>query len=287
MRHLADPMTPVAHQTAPQITSPIGIFDSGVGGLSVLRHIRSQLPLENLIYFADSAHAPYGDKTESEIVTRSLAIATHLLERECKALVVACNTATAAAIHVLRERFPDIPIVGVEPGLKPATALTKVRRIGVMATDRTLASDKFRMLRDQLTASSDVVFESQACTGLADSIEKGELASWKTRDLVQRCVTPLAEAGVDTIVLGCTHYPFVQNLIESAAEKSGIKNVMIIDTGEPVARRLTQQLKDHGLAQNGGTKGFLHSCTTGDPQALAAAFDKLLGLQPPIEKQTI
>ncbi len=264
--------------------APIGIFDSGIGGLSVLRHIRAQLPHENLIYFADSAHAPYGDKPEQAIVARTLAIAQFLLLRRCKALVVACNTATAAGVRQLREQYPALPIVGVEPGLNPATALTKSRRVGVMATDRTIASDKFQALRDKLTASTGVLFISQACTGLADQIEKGELDSEATKSLVRRCIAPLADSGVDTLVLGCTHYPFVQTLIEDVALQMGLTQLTIIDTGEPVARQLVRLLEQNDLLRDGTTDGRLHAFTSGNPLPLQTAFGDLLRLQPAIEQ---
>ena len=267
--------------------APIGIFDSGIGGLSVLRHIRRQLPREHLIYFADSGYAPYGDKPEPVIVARTLAIGNFLVQRGCKALVVACNTATAAAIHLLRERYPDMPIVGVEPGLKPATAATHTRVVGVLATDRTIASEKFHALHDQLTASTGVRFVMQACTGLADQIEKGELTSPATHALVQQYLAPLAAHRADTLVLGCTHYPFVQALIEQSAKTAGISPVTIIDTGEPVARQLVRLLDQHQLASETPINGHLDAFTTGEPQALAAAFEKLLQLHPPIEKTAV
>jgi glutamate racemase len=271
-------------QTVVNKHSPIGIFDSGIGGLSVLRHIRQQLPHENLIYFADSGYAPYGDKPEETIVARTLAISAYLVQNGCKALVVACNTATAAAIHLLRERYPNIPIVGVEPGLKPAAAVTKTRSVGVLATDRTIGSDKFHALHNQLAAATGVRFITQACTGLADQIEKGELDSDATKALIRLFIAPLAESEVDTLVLGCTHYPFVLPLIEEAAKKVGIASASIIDTGEQVARQLARLLEQHNLVCDTGTNGTLEAFTTGEPKALSIAFEKLLLLHPPIKK---
>jgi glutamate racemase len=271
-------------QTQATNDAPIGIFDSGVGGLSVLRHVQQQLPHEDLIYFADSGYAPYGDKTEQAIITRALAIADFLIQQGCKALVVACNTATAAAIHLLRERYPDMPIVGVEPGLKPAAAASKTRVIGVLATDRTIASEKFQALHDQLIASTGVQFFTQACTGLADQIEKGELTSPATQALIQQYLSPLADNKADTLVLGCTHYPFVQGLIKQAAQAAGMSLVTVIDTGEPVARQLARLLQQNGIANKARANGHLLAYTTGDPATLRAAFEKLLTLHPPIEK---
>ncbi len=264
--------------------APIGIFDSGIGGLSVLRHIRAQLPHENMIYFADSAHAPYGDKPEQDIIARAHAIAEFLLRRHCKALVVACNTATAAAVRQLREQYPELPIVGVEPGLKPAAALSKSKCVGVLATDRTIASEKFQALRDQLSTSTGVQFRSQACTGLAAQIEAGDLDSEATRALVHRCIAPLSNSEVDTLVLGCTHYPFVQTLIENAATQMGLVPLTIIDTGEPVARQLVRLLEQNHLLHDSATDGSLLAFTTGNPLSLKTAFGDLLRLQPTIEQ---
>lgn len=262
--------------------SPIGIFDSGIGGLSVLRHIRSHLPHENLLYFADSGFAPYGDKTEDAIVERALTIAEFLTQRGAKSLVVACNAATAAAIKALRARYPDLPVVGVEPGLKPAAALTRSKTVGVLATKSTLTSEKFNRLREQQSAATGVRFILQACIGLADQVERGELQSIETTLLVKRYVTPLIEQGADTLVLGCTHYPFVQGLIEQAAEIVGVPLVTIVDTGEAVARQLVRLLAEHQRQRQAATAGTLEAFTSGSETMLASAFSKLLKLHPRI-----
>jgi len=266
----------------PDSDRPIGIFDSGVGGLSVLRHILQQLPHENLIYFADSGHAPYGDKPREQVIARSQAIARHLLGSDCKALVVACNTATAAAIALLRQQYPQVPIVGVEPGLKPAAALTQSGTVGVLATEQTLASEKFSLLRDQLTADTSVRFAVQACNGLADRIERGELDTADTAALLQRCVAPLVAQQADTLVLGCTHYPFVQAQIQAAARQAGAHTVQIVDTGEPVARQLARLLAQRQLEKRSGITGTLTALTTGEAHHLADAFNTLLHIQPPV-----
>ncbi len=267
--------------------APIGVFDSGIGGLSVLRHIHAYLPHEHLIYVADSGFAPYGDKSEQAIVARSLAIADFLLARGAKALVVACNTATAAAISGLRARHPALPLVGVEPGLKPAAAMTKTRTVGVLATERTLASTKFSLLREQIAALTGVRFLSQPCIGLADQVEKGELHSAATAMLVRRHVAPLIEQGADTLVLGCTHYPFVRQLIESAARGATVDQpqpIAIVDTGEAVARQLLRLLTRHGLQRIEQGGGSLAAFTTGSETALATAFSNLLQLHPVIQR---
>jgi glutamate racemase len=266
----------------PQLTSdgPVGIFDSGLGGLSVLRHVQQQLPQEDLLYVADTDFAPYGGKPEEVVAARSVAIAEFLLQRHAKALVVACNTATAAAIKALRERFPTVPVVGVEPGLKPAAAQTHSRIVGVMATALTLASTKFEQLREQISSTGNVQFIRQPCVGLVDAIERGELDTPNTIALIDRYVRPLIEQGADTIVLGCTHYPFVRTQIERIAQETTDRPITIIDTGDAVARRLHQLLEQHHLLRTGDHHGGLEAFTTANAQTLTAAFDKLLEIQP-------
>lgn len=265
-------------------TAPIGIFDSGIGGLSVLRHVRALLPDEELLYFADAGFAPYGEKPETVIVERALAIAEFFLRFRIKAMVVACNTATAAAIAALREHHPQLQVVGVEPGLKPAAALTRSGVVGVLATAGTLASDKFQKLQQQTSASTGVTFIAQACNGLADQIEKGELNSRDTAAMVQRYVAPLLAQHADTLVLGCTHYPFVEPLINRLASVAP-NPVHLIDTGEPVARQLERLLRQQGLLR-GDTLPLnrLSAYTTGSRTALASAFRVLLDLHPPVEE---
>lgn len=271
---MADPTLPVSPE------APIGIFDSGIGGLSVLRHVHALLPAEELLYFSDAGFSPYGEKPEAVIVGRALAITEFLLRFKIKAIVVACNTATAAAIAALRASHPQLQVVGVEPGLKPAAQLTQSRKVGVLATAGTLASDKFMKLREQVAESTQVEFHLQACNGLADQIEKGELASRETKALVQRYVAPLVAQDIDTLVLGCTHYPFVESLIREAAGPG----LRLVDTGEPVARQLERLLGQHGLLRpaSAGTGG-LSAYTTGSRSALVNAFRKLLDLDPPVE----
>jgi glutamate racemase len=276
-----------ASKTPMACEGAIGVFDSGIGGLSVLRHIHAQLPHEKLLYFADSGFAPYGNKPEEVIVDRSLKIAHFLLNLGAKALVVACNTATAASIKALRELYPDLPVVGVEPGLKPAAAITKSKTVGVLATERTLASDKFNQLLEQISATTDVRFLLQACNGLADQVEKGELYSAATSKMVTGFVKPLLQQGADTLVLGCTHYPFVRPLIEDIIQRETPKPVTIIDTGDAVARQLARLLAQHELARTILDDGSVHSFTTGSQTALATAFANLLKLHPDVIEVTL
>ncbi|MYM88558.1 glutamate racemase [Rugamonas sp. FT82W] len=268
--------------------APIGVYDSGVGGLSVLRHIRAQLPAEDLIYFADSGHAPYGEKTEQYVVDRALLVAAFLLERGAKALVVACNTATVAAIKAVRARYPELPVVGVEPGLKPAAAITRSGKVGVLATARTLKGDKFLQLREQISAATRAEFLLQPCVGLVDQIELGDLDTPAIAALLERYVAPLLDQGADTLVLGCTHYPFVQAGIERVLRGHGHPEVTLIDTGDAVARQLVRLLDAGGLLHpargNGEAPASLRGYTTADVSALAPAFANLLGLHPQVEK---
>jgi glutamate racemase len=266
--------------------APIGIFDSGVGGLSVLRHIRAQLPHEHLLYFADSGFAPYGDKPERVVTDRVLAIGAFLVAQGAKAIVVACNTATVAAIAVLRERYPGMPIVGVEPGLKPAAAATRSGIVGVLATERTLLGAKFLLLRDQISAATGARFLLQPCNGLADQIEFGELESDTTDALLRRFIAPLLDQGADTLVLGCTHYPLVQASIERVIAAHTRQPVTLVDTGDAVARQLKRLLTAGSLARAAGEPGAarLDGYTSASATALSAAFAGLLGLDPPVHE---
>ena len=267
--------------------APVGIFDSGVGGLSVLRHIRAQLPHEHLLYFADSGFAPYGDKPEPVIAERVLAIAGFLVERGAKALVVACNTATVAAIARLRERYPGLPIVGVEPGLKPAAALSRNGKVGVLATEGTLSGEKFLLLREQICAATKVQFLLQPCHGLADQIELGELDSEATTAMLERYILPLLAQGVDTLVLGCTHYPLVQASIEQVIACATDRKVTLVDTGDAVARQLGRLLAAAGSARTAGGPSRLEGYTTASATALSGAFNSLLGLDPPVYEAAV
>jgi glutamate racemase len=253
--------------------SPVGVFDSGVGGLSILRALRQELPAERFVYLADSGFAPYGERGDSFVVERVRAVAQRLLdEHAIKALVVACNTATAAAIHLLREQLPGLPIVGVEPALKPALALTRTGRIGVMATRGTLASAKFRALHQSLDFQADFVL--QPCDGLADAIEGNDAA--RIQDLCRKYTREMGSFGaeegeIDTLVLGCTHYPFARDTLQALVGTE----VKMVDTGEPVARQAHRLLEAAGLLAAGGT-GALETISTGDLAALQAAVARWL-----------
>lgn len=248
---------------------PIGVFDSGVGGLSVLRRIRADLPHENLLYVADSGHAPYGGKPAEFIVQRSLLIADYLLNQNAKAVVVACNTATAAAIARLRECF-GAPIIGIEPALKPAVAATRSGVVGILATGNTVRSDKFAALLDQHGHRARVMV--QPCPGLADCVEDGDLDGPRPRALLQAYLQPLLEQGADTLVLGCTHYPFLTPLIKRLVGP----NVAVIDPSAAVARQVRRRLEAlASLADEAGT-GSERYLTSGVLERTAPVMSLLL-----------
>lgn len=238
---------------------PLGVFDSGVGGVSVLRAIRAALPHEDIVYVADSAHVPYGDKSAAFIQERALALTAFLLGRGAKTVVVACNTASSAALALLRQRYP-VPIVGMEPAIKPAAQLTRTGVVGVLATSRTLMSERVASLLSRFRGNAAV--HLQPCPGLVEQVEAGDLSGPATRALVEQYLTPLLRRGADTIVLGCTHYPFLRPLIQEIAGPT----VAVIDPNAAVARELHRRLAAAALlappARAGGetfwTSGSVH-----------------------------
>jgi glutamate racemase len=249
--------------------SAIGVFDSGVGGLSVLRHIRAQLPSLPLLYVADSGHVPYGDKTQDYIRERSLVLTEFLVRQGAAAVVIACNTATAAAAAPLRARFA-FPIIAMEPAVKPAVSATRSGVVGVLATVGTLESARFAALLEQYAGEVEIV--TQACPGLVEQVEAGDLESAATRELVARYARSLVERGADTIVLGCTHYPFLKPLITELVGPG----VQLIDTGEAVARQVVRRLPEAliGRIDAQPTERFW---TTGNGRSAARIMSHLWG----------
>ncbi|TAK89827.1 MAG: glutamate racemase [Burkholderiaceae bacterium] len=219
---------------------PIAVFDSGVGGLSILRALVAHLPHEHFLYVADNAWLPYGARSQEEIQQRLLIITQHLLERGIKALVIACNTATAAAIDHIRACFPELIVVGVEPAIKPACALTRSGVVGVLATEHTVASARFQNLIRQYAQGVQVI--GQACPGWVEFVESGNPDATAAQDRVRPQIDILLSAGADVLVLGCTHYPFLEPAIRSIAEA-----VTIIETGMPVARQVQRLLEERQL----------------------------------------
>ena len=249
--------------------NPVGVFDSGVGGLSVLREIRKELPSEDLLYVADSAHAPYGDRSNAFIEQRSAEVARFLIDRHAKAIVVACNTATGVAVDTLRSRL-TVPIIGMEPAVKPAASATRSGVVGVLATTQTLSSARFSRLLAQ--HGSDVEVVLQASPRLVDRVESGELSGGATRALVEEYVRPLLDRGADTIVLGCTHFPFLTELIQDIAGPA----VTIIDPAVAVARELRRRLQAGNLLAEEMTPGSEEFWTSGPPDKVQQVISALL-----------
>jgi len=254
----------------------IGVFDSGVGGLSVLREIRRELPFEHLLYIADSGYAPYGDRPASVVQQRAHAVTAFLIDQGAKAIVVACNTATAVAADSLRATF-TLPIVAIEPAVKPAAARTRSRVVGVLATTNTLASAKFANLVEQYAGGAAVL--TQASPGLVEQVESGELDGTRTRALVERYVDPLLEEGADTLVLGCTHFPFLAPLIQDVAGP----NVAVIDPAVAVARELRRRLATTGLLSPSTTPGWERFWTSGPIDTIGPIVSRLWGKEVEVE----
>ena len=261
------------------VMAHVGIFDSGVGGLSVAREIRRALPSEDLVYVADTAYCPYGDRPVDEVRDRALAVGRHLQEGGAKVVIVACNTATGAALELLREDL-RVPVIGLEPAVKTGVAKTRNRRIGVMATAGTLRSERFaRLVR---THAEGVEVVAQPCPGLVDLIEQGHLDGDILGARVADLTRPLREAAVDTVVLGCTHYPFVVEALQSALGPE----VLIVDSGPAIARRLRQVLRDAGLEAAPGP-GSLFVSTTGEPGTVKPVVDRLWGEEVDLDRAAI
>ncbi|HET9949660.1 MAG TPA: glutamate racemase, partial [Longimicrobiales bacterium] len=250
--------------------APIGVFDSGVGGLSVLREIRRELPAEDLLYVADSGYAPYGDKPAELVLARSVAVVDFLVATGAKAVVVACNTATGVAVDALRARH-DLPIVAIEPAVKPAAARTRSGAVGVLATTQTLAGPKFARL--VAAHANGVRVIPRPAPDLVDLVEAGDLASERTGALVRAAVHPLVEQGVDTIVLGCTHYPFLASVIAEAAGPG----VTVVDSAVPVARQVRRRLAEAALLRPGPARGSERFWTTGALERVGPVVERLWG----------
>jgi glutamate racemase len=257
--------------------SPVGIFDSGVGGLSVLRDIRTVLPNESVYYVADSANAPWGDKPPGFVRDRGLKIAEFLVRHGVKAIVIGSNTGTAGSAEALRSAL-TIPVVAMEPGIKPAAAATRSGVVGAIVTATMSDSDRMASLLDRFGHGVKVI--AQPAPGLVEHVEVADLDSAELRGLVERYVRPLIEAGADTIVLGSTHYVFLKEIV---AEVAG-PDVKLVDTGVAVARQLKRVLDEHGLAAPAGARAAERFWTSGEPEAAERAMSALLHRQVRVEK---
>lgn len=254
-------------------SAPIGIFDSGVGGLSVLRAIRKLLPHESAHFVADQAHVPYGPRPLVEVRSFAEGITRFLLSEGCKLVVVACNAASAASLIYLRETFPGVPFVGMEPAVKPAAERTHTGIVGVLATPATFQGALYASVLERF--ANGVTVLQDACPGLVQQIEAGNLDGAETRAILEKALNPMLERGIDTVVLGCTHYPFVIPLIE---EITG-PGVRVIDPAPAIARQVQRLLEAANLVNPGPHIGELCIYTSGNPQHTAALLPTLLGEQ--------
>lgn len=250
--------------------APIGVFDSGAGGLSVLRCIHNVLPHESLLYAADTANSPYGDKTPLFVRERVHEISQQLVAMGAKALVVACNTATAAAVESLRERFA-MPVIGMEPGVKPAVEQSRNGVVGILATEGMVRSKRMARLVDRFARDKEVII--QPCPGLVEQVERDALHTPQTVRLLRRYLAPILTRGADTLVLGCTHYPFLLPVISDLVGPG----VTVINTAPAIARRLQVLLEQGALLNTGTVPGALHFFTSGDAAIQAQLFSRLWG----------
>ncbi len=263
--------------TIPSNPACLGVFDSGVGGLTVLRELHRLLPEVPMLYVADAAHAPYGQREPDYIIQRSLTLAEHLIDQGARVLVVACNTATAHAIGALRQRWPELPIVGTEPGIKPAVAASRNGRIGVMATPSTIASVRFADLIARHAGAAEVF--SQPCPGLVALIERGELDTPALHELLTQLCQPLVDAQVDTVLMGCTHYPLVQPALQRVLGEQ----VKLLNIESAVAQQAAKQWLGLGLARQPGAQQNAQQAaslpilqTTGKAEALSQFVQQAL-----------
>jgi glutamate racemase len=258
--------------------SPIGIFDSGVGGLSVLRALRAQMPEEAVIYFGDQGHIPYGPRPMEQIRSFSEAITRFLLAQDAKIIVVACNAASAAALKYLREKFPATRFVGMEPAVKPAAEQTHTGKVGVLATPATFQGALYASVVERFASGVELL--QDICPGLVQEIEQGHLDGRETRNILEHALTPMLAKNIDTVVLGCTHYPFVIPLIQEIAGE----NVRVIDPAPAVAGQVRRILEADGMKNRSDERGKITFYTSQDPEELKSMLPVLLGETGKVEK---
>lgn len=256
----------------------VGIFDSGIGGLSIAAAIREALPQERLCYFGDNAHVPYGERTAEEIVALSRHITRALIERDCRSIVIACNTASSAALEILREEFPGVPFVGMEPAVKPAAESTRSGVVGVLATQATVNGKGLADIVERFAKDVEVI--RQACPGLAKRIDNGDYDSVETEVLLRNWIEPMLERGIDALVLGCTHYPLAKPLIERIVGPA----VRVIEPSVAIARRLGQLLVQYGIRAPQQSTGSLTCWTSGEPERYDTALKRLCLAQVPVKR---
>lgn len=246
----------------------IGVFDSGIGGLSVLRTLREALPCESFIYLGDGKRCPYGERSKEEVLLFTREAVERLLAEGCKLIVLACNTATAVAVKLLRESYPEIPFVGLEPAVKPAALSSQSGVIGVLATRRSLEGDHFRTTAERYADRVEIV--TAVGEGFVEAVEGDQESTAETEALVRKAVEPLVKAGADKIVLGCTHYPFLRDVIERVAGEG----IEVIDSSEAVARRVATLLDEHNLRADEGSEQSCRYITFADESYLELLMKK-------------
>jgi glutamate racemase len=256
---------------------PIGIFDSGVGGLSVLRSLRQLLPAEPVLYLADQAHVPYGPRPLEQVRYFSEQITRYLLGEGAKLIVVACNAASAAALQYLRQVFPHVPFVGMEPAVKPAVEHTRSGVVGVLATPATFQGALYASVVERFANGVNLL--QSTCPGLVEQIEVGNLDRPVTHDILEQALQPMLAQGIDTVVLGCTHYPFVIPLIEQIVGPG----VRVIDPAPAVSRQVARLLDERGLRQKGKKAAAVRYVTTGDIRAMDDVLTRLIGERGKVE----
>jgi glutamate racemase len=259
--------------------APIGVFDSGVGGLTVVREVRALLPQEDIYYFADTAHCPYGDRPLAEVMELAAQVTEHLLEHGAKLIVVACNTASGAALQALRQRYPAVPFVGMVPAIKPACRLSPSGRVGVLATALTVQADLFSDVVHRF--ARDCRLTIQTCPGLAETIERGELSGERVLALLREYLAPLKAARVDVCVLGCTHYPLIRPLIEQELGPA----VQVVESGAAVARQVERVLHERGLVAPHGRPGTFILAGSGDLNVVRRLAAELALLDPSFSRR--
>lgn len=252
---------------------PIGVFDSGLGGISVLRELVALMPQENYIFYGDSKHAPYGTKTLQEVQQLTCADAEHLVGQGVKALVVACNTATSAAIPILRKKYADIPVIGIEPALKPAVLAKEHPRVVVMATPMTLREEKFRKLMDKFKEQAQIL--PLPCPGLVEFVERGELTGALLEQFLTELFAEYKEQTIDCVVLGCTHYPFVREMIQKVLGNQ----VLIFDGGAGTARETQRRLRENGLLNPSQERGQIEIQNSLDTKEMEKLGNLLLHVE--------
>ncbi|MFL7893958.1 MAG: glutamate racemase [Anaerolineales bacterium] len=250
---------------------PIGIFDSGVGGLSVVAAVRNLLPNEDLIYLADQDHVPYGPRSLDQVRSFSEGITRLFIKQKVKLIVVACNTASAAALHYLREIFPQVPFVGMEPAVKPAAETTRTGVVGVLATPATFQGELYASVIERFASGVKVLQDT--CPGLVMEIDQGNLNTPLVTFILEQALKPMMEEGIDTVVLGCTHFPFVIPAIETIVGPG----VRVIDPSPAIARQVQRLLDEGGLRNPGSSPGQINYLTTGDSKRLENLLPQLVG----------